>query len=1344
MKIFSTLALLSLCLLTSLFIALPADKIPIGHNSKPKKAQVSSSDSHFWDNPYTEPAEGKVSRLEDITVKFPNNEDGDLDDGIYNKTYVIIENLTTGEETTTPTGCVQAYWYYGKIRLPEAITAPGSYKVTVPEGAWTCYYDDSDSPEMSFSFTISGGEEPEISHFWDDPYTEPAEGKVSKLDEISVYFPNNEDGDLDDGVYSQTYVTVKNLTTGEEITTPTGCVSANWNYGKIVLPEPITTPGSYKITVPEKAWTCWTDDSESPEISFSYTIEGGGEIAVNHFESSVVTPAPGNVSELEEIKISFPNATDKPIVTNSIFWAYISLNGERTEKFDINDDNAVILKFAKITEPGEYTLNIPENSFRYGDDELSPLMEFKYTIVEDNEETLVPPFNMALNSETFPLHTVIDANNDGNTIRLKYGEVQYECNYTNADDWLISPAIALEADKSYQFKVNLNHFYLYNETVEVKYGTAPTVEAMTNTALEETIISNGKDTDYEGLIISKDAGKYYIGIHVKSDHNAYILNINGYSLGNPMTALSPEAVTDAAVTPDFNKGLSAEISFTAPTHTTSGRDITDKITIDITRNDDNIKTLSVDPGEKVSFTDIVSVAGECTYTFTPSIDGTSGPSVSVINFIGPTQPAHPKNIHGYQDCETDEIVLMWEAPTEDRYGNPIDPDKVEYNIWTIAGPYIDEKMNDKPITGNQYRFRYTPEEQDFIQFVLEASYLGAESAGVTSSLIAVGAPYKLPVQLSKSADLAAHAFSIEGQDADVNFVALEPEYSQDGDGEVICVEFKTPEGSLDLLSGRIDFDTKNPTLLFYAEKQLMFDNNMIDVYSLQNGEETLIKTVEMKDLSEEGWERVSVDLSSVKGVGQIGLRFRCGGMMPKMYVDNIIFVNEVRKDLSVELSTPVLVETSVEFNADIIVHNRGTEDSDSFTVTLLNDDKVIGTSEQAPLAVGEYREIAIPAALAPNESALNLCASVNMDGDENTENDKSDIHVIEALINRFAGVSNLSGKFTDDHKVLLTWEGPDANALPRKAVTDDFEDGKSWAQEYNDWTLVDVDKSPCGGFYDLDIPGITYSEDALSYFVFDRAEADDETAERFLMHSGNKCLASLLRWDNAPTDDWAISPLLTGDEQMVSFWVRSFAKNLPESIEFWTSTDSDPRSTYTKNSAFGTRLLSGAWTKFSVLVDEGTRHFAIRSVGSNNFMLMIDDVTYLKDGAGEELPLVGYNVWRDGELITTTPVKDCSYSDDAISTSHKYGVSAVYASGQSNICDEINVTASGVSAIDSNTPSVTTEAGMIIVKAEELPVMIAAADGKLIYTGEGDATVSVESGVYIVSINGKAVKVYVK
>lgn len=1182
--------------------------------------------------------------------------------------------------------------------------------------------------------------------FFQDPYTDPAEGKVTRLDEINVYFPNNEDGDLDDGVYSKTYVTVENLTTGEVITTPTGCVQAYWNYGKIKLPEQIVTPGNYKVTVPEKAWTCWYDDSESPEMSFFYTIEGGGgEISVSPFESPIVTPAPGNVTELEEIRISFPNAKDKSIDTNSIFWAYIDLNGEHPEKFDIKDGNEVVLLFDKKTEPGEYTLAIPEKAFRYDEDDLSPLMQFKYTVTDEEEPALVPPFEMPLDAAAFAQHTVIDANNDGNTIRFKYGEVQYESNYTYADDWLISPAITLEADKSYQYIVNLYHYYLYNETFEVKYGMAPTVEAMTNTAIPETTISNGKETDYEGLIITKEAGKYYIGIHVKSDPYSFILSINNYSLGNAMTAMSPQAVTDATVTPDFNKGLSAEISFTAPKQTTSGRELTEQITIDVTRNGNQIKTISADPGEKVSFTDQVNVAGEYTYTFSPSINGTSGPSVSVTNFIGPVQPAHPKNVHGYQDCDTEEVVLMWEPPTEDMYGNPIDSDKVEYNVWTISGPFIDEKMNEEPVRGSQFRFHYSPEEQDFMEFVLEASYLGAESAGVTSSLIAVGEPYRLPVLLSKTSDLQEHAFSIEGKDASVDFVSLETEYSQDGDGEVICVDFKTSGGSLDLLSGRMDFNTVNPVLVFYAEKQLMIDNNMIDVFSLQNGVETLIKTVNMEDLSEEDWERVSVDLSSVKGISQIGLRFRCGGMMPKMYVDNIGFFNEVRKDISVELSTPVLVEKSMEFNADITVRNRGTEDSNAFTVTLYNGDKVVGSTEEASIAVGEYRNIVMPAVLSPNDEVLNLIAVVTMGGDENADNDKSDTHRIEALANRFSGVSGLSGNFVEEKKVELIWEGPDTSSLPRKAVTDDFEDGESWAQQYGDWTLVDVDKSPCGGFYDLEIPGINYSEDAISYFVFDRAEADDETAERFLMHSGNKCLASLLRWDNASTDDWAISPLLTGNEQMVSFWVRSFAKNLPESIEFWTSTDTDPRSTYTKNSAFGTRVIPAAWVKFTVFVEEGTRHFAIRSVGSNNFMLMIDDVTYLKEGAGEELPLVGYNVWRDGELLTSVPVSECRYTDtEPAKASHSYGVSAVYASGESDICDEVTVNTNGLSEMGSSDVRVTAGKGVITVKAESLPVTIVSADGKIIYSGEGDVTLDVDNGIYIVTVNGKSVKVYVK
>ena len=60
------------------------------------------------------------------------------------------------------------------------------------------------------------------------------------------------------------------------------------------------------------------------------------------------------------------------------------------------------------------------------------------------------------------------------------------------------------------------------------------------------------------------------------------------------------------------------------------------------------------------------------------------------------------------------------------------------------------------------------------------------------------------------------------------------------------------------------------------------------------------------------------------------------------------------------------------------------------------------------------------------------------------------------------------------------------------------------------------------------------------------------------------------------------------------------------------------------------------WTKYSYALPEGTLYFAIRYKSANLFALCVDDLTFTPCGfRGEGLETTGYNLYRDGELLTT-------------------------------------------------------------------------------------------------------------
>ena len=153
----------------------------------------------------------------------------------------------------------------------------------------------------------------------------------------------------------------------------------------------------------------------------------------------------------------------------------------------------------------------------------------------------------------FSQFTVIDSNNDrfqsshfdwGTWNYLyKAGEGPYGPDYPghcagytsdedhDADDWLITPALALKAGNTYKvtYKVRA-HRSTMPERLEVKYGTAATVAGMTQTLMARTDITNAEYVEYSQELTPVADGTYYIGFHAVSDADNMILYLDDISV----------------------------------------------------------------------------------------------------------------------------------------------------------------------------------------------------------------------------------------------------------------------------------------------------------------------------------------------------------------------------------------------------------------------------------------------------------------------------------------------------------------------------------------------------------------------------------------------------------------------------------------------------------------------------------------------------------------------------------------------------------------------------------------------------------------------------------------------
>ena len=232
----------------------------------------------------------------------------------------------------------------------------------------------------------------------------------------------------------------------------------------------------------------------------------------------------------------------------------------------------------------------------------------------------VLPYSNALSSaEMFAEFGVIDSNKDGSTWQFdtQYGAL-YKYNSSNpGDDWLISPAIKLEAGKVYHFAIDAASAS-YPEKFEVLMGTEAKASALTTSVIEPTELSTkGEYLTYKNEAVTVgETGYYHFGIHAISDADKYRLMVKNFLVEAGAEPTAPAAVSDFAVAQTPDK-LEAVVSFNAPAKNVAGDDLTENLTkIDVLRNGEVIKTFEdVVPGTALSYTDNDETLAIGTYVY---------------------------------------------------------------------------------------------------------------------------------------------------------------------------------------------------------------------------------------------------------------------------------------------------------------------------------------------------------------------------------------------------------------------------------------------------------------------------------------------------------------------------------------------------------------------------------------------------------------------------------------------------------------------------------------------------------------------------------------------------------
>lgn len=968
--------------------------------------------------------------------------------------------------------------------------------------------------------------------------------------------------------------------------------------------------------------------------------------------------------------------------------------------------------------------------------------------------SLVPPLSMDLKTEAnFNMHSVIDANNDGSTWRWSDLGAQYPYNSSNsADDWLFTPGISLEGGKTYLFTSFCQAYSNnYLEKIEIKAGRGATVEAMTIPISDITVL-NATGQMFEVYITAPETGVYNVGFHALSDPDRFYLFVGDYSLSAPVDVAAPKEVSNATVTPDVNGLRKAVISYTAPMQTVLDTDISGTVTVKVFRDEAEIHSTNATPGQNVSFEDEVAENGTYTYTFTTyKASGEASQSVSVSALLGPRIPDHPRNA-SLEQVGRDTFVLSWNPVTSDINGVAIDPQYISYKVYTA---YIGDgvELGQEIGATTSTSFTYIPEEhisqqqQLFLAVVAYNQDVRSQRIGYAS--VMTGDPYEMPVLMTDRATLQQYEYNVDGTGSWLinDNTSLEGVTAYDDDNYFAMLQRTEGRESI-FIPEWIHISGENPVLSFYFYTISDEDINQTRISVLCDGVETEHAFIINAEHTPEQWHKALVDLSQYAGKDvKIKIKAKVLRYIYNMY-DRIQVINNMSHDLEAAIDAPRKVAIGENFNVKVSVTNNGSLTANEYTVHLLRDGEVIESREiTTPLLCGEKAVYEFAQIMNVNNPVSSTyVAQVEYAPDQEFANNYTCGVEVKRPLSTLPVVTGLTGNSTNEGN-SLQWDAlsvPDPTPLE---VDEDLETAEAYAHELEGWTFIDNDHSPIGGFQGHVIPGIKSNETLASFIVFtSQYAAGLEGEELFTAHSGNQYLVAFFCYDGTPTDDWAVSPLLTGEAQTISFYAKSFSEETPEMIGvYYTFGDADNTNSYV--TAVALNEVPGEWTLYTADIPAGAKHFAIRSCAPDGLMLMIDDIHYSRlDGVyGEHL---GYNVYCDGERTNASTHEATTYlhTPEESALNHTYNITSVFTTGESELSDAVVIEApTSISLIDGRMLTVTTkDHRIIVVGAGESAVSIATIDGRLVYTGRGDTRVEVAPAVYLVAVENRIFKLLVK
>lgn len=979
-------------------------------------------------------------------------------------------------------------------------------------------------------------------------------------------------------------------------------------------------------------------------------------------------------------------------------------------------DNVVVATNLKTTNFSE-TLQLPtdhavahryEVSAAFRDNVSSPSVS-NIAVIGHEQMPWTENFDT---EDRMDLFTIVDADNDGRTwywTDYTFGDnglarTQYtKRSDGERNDWLISPPLYFEGHNTYNLTFNAMSFVdNIEEQFEVYLATGPSIEDVDMLIMNKTGVKSSHLLPFKTSFAIENSGEYYIAFRHCTNPMNWELSIDAIHIGEGLSDAAPAAPEIVAV-PDYDGNLSAKITITTPSLTLGGSSLASLTKAELYRDDVMIKSWNnPKTGTNIVFTDSEPTNGRHTYKAIAYNETGRGQEAETQIFVGISIPEKPSSA-GIRETETPGTVeITWTTPEKDREGNLLNPNTVDFNIYA----YNDEGkivLVKSGIKGNSYTYKVCEpsHQQVFAEFLVAAHTEAGTSSVVSTPLIPVGKAYEMPWHLSASQGKADGALFQENVTSypeatywaiAVDGVTFSDVRSSDDDGGFFYMFGMFPNDVARLHTGKVTVADKDTKLIFSYFTSVKPNQNTVKVYAKDNeGNLTPLSTIVQggeEEAPARSWERAIVDLGDYEGK-TISLVFE-GTVVSSttVMIDDIRVIKPAARDLTLKrFVVPASAKAESPFNFNIQIENNGTEAAADWTLKVYRDNEEIASKEGTSLQAGQIlkiEDLTDTHKLVGKESH-SYSAEVIYANDANPDDNFVEGMVSKVVYPVLPYVTDLSGT-GEGMNARLTWHEPDLNA-GIGPFTEDFEDS-----DYEDFTISDFGNWKLYNGNTQPTYPIAINENEVLAYPNAGAPMAFQLFNPAALHiaefgwdpvSGDRMLASFATV-GAPNDAWLISPRLAGADNTVSFYARALteAYGLEEFEVLYSTSDRNPDSFVKINVPNYSNGVGENWTKFTVKLPEGAKFFAIRCISDDCLALLIDDITFSPYGTdSEDLDVEGYNVWRNGEKVNSSPVKTSEYTDQPDNTSNEYRVTVVYKNGESRPSNSVTLQTTAVDGI---------------------------------------------------------------